>query len=113
MRALWGLWVDRMNEGAVGDALRLAERFSLLASRSPDPIDLPIGKRTMGVAALSRQRARAGRAGKLSVGMAPLSYSRHRVPPPIIQHSIWLYLRFTLSYRGVEEMLVDRGLDVL
>jgi hypothetical protein len=50
LRALWGLWVDRMNEGAVGDALRLAERFSLLASRSPDPIDLPIGERTMGVA---------------------------------------------------------------
>jgi len=45
--------------------------------------------------------------------MAPLWYSRHRFPPPIIQHSIWLYLRFTLSYRGVEEMLVDRGLDVL
>ena len=50
LRALWGLWVDRMNEGAVGDALRLAERFSLLASRSPDPIDLPIGERTMGMA---------------------------------------------------------------
>ena len=35
---------------AVGDALRLAKRFGLLASRSPDPIDLPIGERTMGVA---------------------------------------------------------------
>jgi putative transposase len=44
--------------------------------------------------------------------MAPLSYSRHRFPPPIIQHSIWLYLRFTLSYRDVEELLVERGIDV-
>ena len=50
LRALWGLWVDRMNDGAVGDAMRLAERFSLLASRSADPIALPVGERTMGFA---------------------------------------------------------------
>jgi putative transposase len=42
--------------------------------------------------------------------MAPLSYRRHRFPPPIIQHAIWLYLRFTLSYRDVEELLARRGL---
>src|ERR1700726_1470838 len=41
-----------------------------------------------------------------------LSYRRHRFPPPIIQHAIWLYLRFTLSYRDVEELLAERGLDV-
>jgi transposase-like protein len=35
--------------------------------------------------------------------MAPLCYRRHRFPPEIIQHAIWLYLRFTLSYRDVEE----------
>jgi hypothetical protein len=44
--------------------------------------------------------------------MAPLSYRRHRFPPEIIQHAIWLYLRFTLSYRDVEELLAERGLDV-
>jgi putative transposase len=44
--------------------------------------------------------------------MAPLSYRRHRFPPEIIQHSIWLYLRFTLSYRDVEELLAERGLDI-
>src|SRR6266550_4676117 len=32
--------------------------------------------------------------------MALLSYRRHRFPPEIIQHAVWLYLRFTLSYRG-------------
>src|ERR1700740_3457987 len=32
--------------------------------------------------------------------------------PMIIQHAIWLYLRFTLSYRDVEELLAERGLDV-
>jgi putative transposase len=44
--------------------------------------------------------------------MAPLLYSRHRFPPEIIQHAIWLYLRFTLSYRDVEDLLAERGLDV-
>jgi len=44
--------------------------------------------------------------------MALLSYRRHRFPPPIIQHAIWLYLRFTLSYRDVEELLAERGLDL-
>ena len=44
--------------------------------------------------------------------MAPLCYRRHRFPPEIIQHAIWLYLRFTLSYRDVEELLAERGLDV-
>jgi putative transposase len=44
--------------------------------------------------------------------MDQLSCRRHRFPPPIIQHAIWLYLRFTLSYRDVEELLAERGLEV-
>ena len=44
--------------------------------------------------------------------MPPLSYARHHFPPAIIQHAIWLYLRFTLSYRDVEELLAERGVDV-
>src|SRR5262252_9354011 len=44
--------------------------------------------------------------------MAPLSYRRHRFPAEIIQHAIWLYVRFTLSYRDVEELLAERGLDI-
>src|SRR6266404_4028281 len=44
--------------------------------------------------------------------MDQLSYRRHRFPPPIIQHAIWLYLRFTLSYRDVEELLAERGLEI-
>jgi len=39
--------------------------------------------------------------------MAHLSYRRHRFPAEIIQHAIWLYLRFTLSYRDVEEVLAE------
>ena len=44
--------------------------------------------------------------------MALLCYRRHRFPPEIIQHAIWLYLPFTLSYRDVEELLAERGLDL-
>ena len=44
--------------------------------------------------------------------MAELSYRRHRFPPPVIQHAVWLYLRFTLSYRDVEDLLAERRLDI-
>src|SRR5271155_3080631 len=44
--------------------------------------------------------------------MVQLSYRRHRFPAEIIQHAMWLYLRFTLSYRDVEGLLAERGLDV-
>jgi putative transposase len=44
--------------------------------------------------------------------MQPVSYARHQFPPDIIRHAVWLYLRFTLSYRDVEELLAERGLDV-
>src|SRR5246127_3135761 len=44
--------------------------------------------------------------------MMELSYRRHRFPPVVIQHAVWLYLRFTLSYRDVEDLLAERGLDI-
>ena len=44
--------------------------------------------------------------------MAPLCYRRHRFPSEIIQDAIWLYLHFTLSYRDVEELLTEQGLDI-
>ena len=44
--------------------------------------------------------------------MQPISYARHQIPPADIQHAIWLYLRFTLSYRDVEDLLAERGLDL-
>ncbi len=44
--------------------------------------------------------------------MRQLSFERHRFPADIIRHSICLYARFTLSFRDVEEMLAERGLDV-
>jgi len=44
--------------------------------------------------------------------MQSSSFKRHRFPPEIIRHSVWLYARFTLSFRDVEEMLAELGLDV-
>lgn len=44
--------------------------------------------------------------------MKPISYRRHRFPPIIIQYAIWLYFRFTLSCRDVEDLLAERGIDV-
>ena len=44
--------------------------------------------------------------------MQPISYARHRFPPDVIRHAVWLYLRFTLSYRDVEDLLAQRGLMV-
>jgi transposase-like protein len=44
--------------------------------------------------------------------MQPISYARHRFPPDVIRRAVWLYLRFTLSYRDVEDLLAERGLQV-
>ena len=42
----------------------------------------------------------------------PISYKRHRFPPQIISHVVWLYHRFSLSLREVEEMLLERGITL-
>ena len=44
--------------------------------------------------------------------MQPVSFKRHRLPPDVIRQAVWLYFRFTLSFRDVEEMLAQRGIDV-
>ena len=44
--------------------------------------------------------------------MTTISFATHQFPPAIIRHTVWLYLRFTLSYRDVEDLLAERGLDV-
>ncbi len=41
-----------------------------------------------------------------------ISFRRHRFAPQIIAHAVWLYLRLNVSLREVEEMLLERGIDV-
>ena len=42
----------------------------------------------------------------------PVSYKRHRFPSELIAHSVWLYFRYPLSLRLVEELLLERGIVV-
>jgi putative transposase len=48
--------------------------------------------------------------------MTPLAdaqrYKNHRFPGEIISHEVWLYYRFSLSYRDVQEILLERGIEV-
>ena len=41
-----------------------------------------------------------------------ISYKRHRFPPEVIAQAIRLYVRFNLSLREIEEMLLERGMDI-
>jgi hypothetical protein len=50
--------------------------------------------------------------GSRGTPMARISYKRHRFPSAVIQYTVWLYFRFTLSFRDVEEMMAHRGVDV-
>ena len=44
--------------------------------------------------------------------MASISFKRHRFPADVIRQAVWLYFRFTLSFRDVEELLAQRGIEV-
>ena len=46
------------------------------------------------------------------MGLPSISYKRHRFPPAIIAHAMWLAFRFPLSLRLVEEKLLERGIAV-
>ena len=41
-----------------------------------------------------------------------ISFKLHRFPPDVIHYAVWLYFRFTLSVRDVEELLAQRGIEV-
>ena len=53
---------------------------------------------------------RPGRIGGVSTATA--SYKGHRYPVEIINHCVWLYFRFPLSFREVEELMLVRGVVV-
>jgi len=40
------------------------------------------------------------------------TYKRHRFPPDIISYAVWLYFRFNLSHRDIEDLLTERGITV-
>ena len=44
--------------------------------------------------------------------MQKISYRRHRFHPDIIRQAVWLYFRFTMSFRDVEDLLAERDIDI-
>ena len=44
--------------------------------------------------------------------MKTVSFARHRLPPDIIRQAVWLYFRFTLSFRDIEDLTAQRGIDL-
>ena len=49
---------------------------------------------------------------RMNTPPATTKYKNHRFPVEIISHAVWLYLRFCLSFRDVEEILLERGVVV-
>jgi putative transposase len=43
---------------------------------------------------------------------SPEMYRRHRFPIEVVEQGVWLYFRFALSYRNVEEMMAKRGVHM-
>ena len=50
--------------------------------------------------------------GNSRMSRSTLLYKRHRFPPDIIQYAVWLYHRFNLSHRDIEDLLAERGIVV-
>ncbi len=48
----------------------------------------------------------------MNTSPTPTLYKRLRFPAEIISHSVWLYYRFSLSYRDVEELMAERGVTL-
>ncbi len=44
--------------------------------------------------------------------MTMISYRYYHFPPDVIRYAVWLYYRFTFSFRDVEDMLAERGVEV-
>jgi transposase-like protein len=61
---------------------------------------------------LSRSRPCGAPASGVAVVMTPPDYAGYRFPSDAIQRAVWMYLRFTLSYRDVEDLLAERGVEV-
>ena len=55
---------------------------------------------------------RSGCYRRTCMNTSPVSYKRHHFPPQIIAQAVWLYFRFPLSLRRVEELLLERRITV-
>ena len=83
-----------------------------LASRTVFSVDWVRGPSRSGPGVVTPFRACRRPGGWVATAMRKISYDRYRFPPEIIQQAIWLYLRFTLSFRDVEDLLAEHGVMV-
>src|SRR5215211_6491456 len=79
--------------------------------RSAHPC-LSLNSRIVLARALSREIVTGSVGRWYGRGMQPIAYARHQFPAEIIWHAVWLYLRFTLSFRDVKELLAERGIEI-
>jgi putative transposase len=68
---------------------------------------LPSDYTSLGTVKLVRDQANS-----TSVGSQPSQYCGYRFPPETLSYAVWLYHRFCSSFRDVEELLAERGVDV-
>jgi transposase-like protein len=86
--------------------------FATVADSNKEPACMPQAQRAVMLTPASRASASVSSGRSVAKGMKKISYSGYRFPPEIIQQAIWLYLRFTLSFRDVEDLLAERGIMV-
>ena len=88
---------------------------SCTISRSPSQIGetercyLVVGLGNYPQAEGTRPSRRVWHTRPMNTPVPPNRYKNHRFPPEIISHAVWLYFRFCLSYRDVEELMAERG----
>jgi hypothetical protein len=93
--------------------LLLSVSLTSVAGRTFRGLSCPFGLSIIGfVRLVTPLRACGPASGSVAKGMKKISYRGYRFPPEIIQQAIWLYLRFTLSLRDVEDLLAERGIMV-
>jgi putative transposase len=106
--------------GRLGRAAVERSANAILFPRAKDPSDpfveiaQSVGLQSIGqhgTVKLTRCEAESGYLAVMPIARDPV-YRRHRFPPEVISHAVWLYFRFPLSLRMVEEMLVERGICV-
>ena len=94
--------LDRVAEDVPGEVVGLCLDTGHLDYSGMDPVE-----------GIVTQRRTCGPSGDpVASGMEKISYAGYRFPPEIIDQAIWLYLRFTLSLRDVEDLLAERGVAV-
>lgn len=49
---------------------------------------------------------------RIPLRLFQIAITRHRFPPKIVQHAVWLYTQSTLAFRDVEDLIAERGIDV-